>query len=135
MRDSIRIAVKSRACVWNNDTGPLVRERANVFYSGRAHPSYLCGINNRFCNVFILCIKKRKDRSYLMKKFTKKMNSMMFDGAGGLIVLMVLGAPVLIGIAVIVLIIISVKLIKKARKKNIEAESKPESKDSSGEDE
>ena len=56
---------------------------------------------------------------------------MMFDLASGPIFLMVIGVPIIIIVAVIALIFTSVILIKKARKKNIEAKGKPDRSDSS----
>ena len=59
------------------------------------------------------------------------MNSMMFDVAVGPLYLLLFGIPILIIAAVIVLMVISIRLIKRARAKNIEAENKPEHSDSS----
>ena len=62
MRDSVRTALKSGTCVWNNNTGALMRKRAYIFYSCKACSSYFCGIDNRLCDVFVSYSEKGKER-------------------------------------------------------------------------
>jgi len=69
-----------------------------------------------------------------MRKLAKKMNNLMFDVAPGPILLVLVGIPILVIVIVVILIIVAVKLIKRARKKNIEAKELPEDYNSPGED-
>ena len=64
-----------------------------------------------------------------MKKIVKRINSMMFDVAVAPLLLVIIGVPILIIAAVIGLIIVTVRLIKKARQKNIVADNKTEDND------
>ena len=62
-----------------------------------------------------------------MKKSAKKINSMMFDMASGATLLPLIGIPLVIVAITVILMIVAVKLIKKARKKNIKPENKDDS--------
>ena len=72
-----------------------------------------------------------KELAKIIKESAKKMNNTMFDLASGPTLLMLIGVPLIIILAVAILIFVVVKLIKKARIKNIEAKSRPDSNDSS----
>jgi len=63
-----------------------------------------------------------------MKRIIKKFNYMVFDAAVGPVILLIYSIPLLVvAVLIIILIFITVKLIKKARKKNIEAEKEDNS--------
>jgi len=68
----------------------------------------------------------------VMKISARKMENRAFDVAAGPLLLTLIGIPVLMIIAVVVLILITVKLIKRARKKNTDLNNAPENKDSHG---
>ena len=61
-----------------------------------------------------------------MKKIAQKMNNTLFDAAAGPIYLILFGVPILIICVVVYLIVVTVRLIKRARKKRIEAQGSPE---------
>ena len=69
-----------------------------------------------------------------MRKIAKKLSSMMFDVAAGPLFLVIFGIPILIIVIVVVLIIVSVRLIMKARKKNIAEKEPPDDNTSPGND-
>jgi len=69
-----------------------------------------------------------------MKKLAQKMNNLLFDAASGPLILMIVGVPILLIIIVVVLIFVTVRMIKRARKKNIEVKELPEDYNSPGED-
>ena len=52
-----------------------------------------------------------------MKKY-KRINNTMFDAGGSLVLLFIFGVPALIIVLVVGLIVLTVKLIRTARKKN-----------------
>ena len=66
-----------------------------------------------------------------MKKFAKQFNGRIFDVAAGPMYLIIFGIPALVVIAVVGLIFVVVKLIKRARKNNIETENQQNSDSSS----
>jgi len=69
-----------------------------------------------------------------MKKLAKKLSSTMFDVAAAPLLLVIFGIPILIVTIIVVLIIVTVKLIVKARKKNMEQIKPPDEYKSPGND-
>jgi len=52
----------------------------------------------------------------------KKINNIMFDAGGPILLLVLIGIPIALIAAVVIVIIVVIRLIIKARKKRIEAE-------------
>ena len=53
-----------------------------------------------------------------MKKIIRSMNSRLFDVAAGPVLLMLVGVPLLVIAAVIILIVFGIRLAKKAKSRN-----------------
>jgi len=62
------------------------------------------------------------------------MNNMLFDVAPAPLLLVLFGIPILAIVVIVILIVVAVKLIKRARQKNIEVQELPEGNNHPGED-
>ena len=69
----------------------------------------------------------------IMRKFLRIADGKIFDVAAAPMYLVIFGIPALLIVVIIVLTVVAVKLIKRARIKNAETEGKPENSDSSEE--
>jgi len=52
----------------------------------------------------------------------KKINNIMFDAGGPILLLVIIGIPILLIAGIVIIVIVVIRLIIKARKKRIEAE-------------
>jgi len=69
----------------------------------------------------------------VMRKLLKMADGKIFDVAAAPIFLILFGVPALLIVGVLVLVYYTIKLIKRARSKNVKKEGKPENSDSSEE--
>ena len=69
-----------------------------------------------------------------MKASTQRLSNRVFDVAAGPLLLTIIGIPVLLLVIVAILVIVTVRLIKRARKKNLEIKETPDESKSPGND-
>jgi len=69
-----------------------------------------------------------------MKASTQRLSNRVFDVAAGPLLLTIIGVPVLLLIIVAILVVVTVRLIKRAREKNIESKEAPEENEPPGDD-